>query len=97
MNNLCVGYTGCYIQDYPFKKLCTIPASVALQWVKEVFPDTNMGSHVLAKDMTIRRNVDNSICVNGWLNKLFIIVEDNYDQFIALVNWDGKFYIYVSA
>ena len=90
-----LGYTGTYIQDYPFKKLCKIPASVALQWVKECYPDKNMGGHALVKDMTLGGSIDTDIYVNGWLNKMFIIVEHNYDKWIAITNWDGKFYIYI--
>lgn len=91
-----IGYTSCYIQDHPFEHLCYIPVKVALAWVKDVCPEVLMGGTV-AKHLTHQeeRYIDTDIRVNGWTNKLFILVANDHDKWIALVNWDGRFSIYM--
>lgn len=84
-----IGFTGCYIQDYPFSFLCEIPVEAAVEWVKRICSDKNMGHGILAKDLRIT-NVG-----NGWLNKLFILVDCPHGKWIALVKWDYTFSIYI--
>lgn len=88
------GFTGCYIQDHNFKHLCAIPATVAVAFVQALCPDVHMSSHVLAKDLTIGKDRDTDAIGNGWTNKLFILVANDHDKWIAIVNWDGRFSIY---
>jgi len=88
------GYTNCYIQDHPFYHVCSIPIEVAVEWVKKICPDVNMGFGFAAKDLTINENEDTDVIPNGWLNKLFIVVSNDHGHSFALVNWDGRFAIY---
>ena len=91
-----IGYKACYIQDYSsFKHLCTIPPEVAIEWVRQKCPDIYMGG-CLAKDLTLNGKTGTDAKINGWLNKLFVVVANDHCQSIALVNWDGRFSVYLS-
>ena len=35
MNKLTIGFTTCYIRDYPFDHICDIPDEVALVWISK--------------------------------------------------------------
>ena len=90
------GFTGTYIQDHPFSHLTEIPPEVAVAWVAKLYPDMNMGSDIPAKDLGVDTgDNDTDAKINGWLNKLFILVANEHDRWIALVNWDGRFSIYI--
>ncbi|MFZ5996814.1 MAG: hypothetical protein ACOYW7_04930 [Nitrospirota bacterium] len=54
-----------------------------------------MGNRTKAKDLTIGGDDRTNALMNGWLNKLFIIVACDHDNWIALNNHDGNFSIYV--
>lgn len=95
MKDCHVGFTGCYIQDHNFKHLCDIPVSAAVKWVKKVCPEATMGNKTKAKELTLNRGIDTDALMNGWLNKLFVVVANDHDAWIALVNWDGRFSIYI--
>lgn len=96
MNKYVTGYKSTYIQDHPsFRRLCCIHVCVAVEWVKSVCPDVNMGNGTLARDLTINKNFDTDVIPNGWLNKLFVVVDYSWDKSVALVNWDGRFSVYV--
>lgn len=86
-----VGFTGCYINDHSkFWVVCEIPAEVAIAWTQERTPNSRTGAcGELAKDIDMLCNR-----VNGWLNKLFVIIEQHGDEFIAIYKHDFKFYIY---
>lgn len=98
MNKHKIGYTACYIQDYrSFRRLCSIHVCAAVEWVKSVCPNVNMGCGTLGRDLTVNESFDTDAGEgNGWLNKLFVVVDQNYDRSVAITNWDGKFSIYVS-
>lgn len=91
-----IGYTSCYIQDHDFEHLCSISAETALAWVKSACPEVKMGG-TLAKHLTHGKEkfIDTDIRTNGWTNKLFVIVANDHDKWFALVNWDGRFSIYI--
>lgn len=40
MDQLKIGFTTCYIRDYPFDHICDIPMDVAIQWITN-FIDVN--------------------------------------------------------
>lgn len=87
-----VGFTNCYIQDHPFCPLCKIPIEVAVEWVKRICPEIEMGG-CKAKDLQIENSEFGT--TNGWLNKRFVIVYNDMNKALALVNWDGKFSVYI--
>jgi len=88
-----IGDTATYIQDHKeFRQLFSLPKEVALEWVKANCPETDMmPGRCKGKDLTIENMVE-----NGWLNKLFIIVQIADDKKYAITNWDGRFYLYAS-
>ncbi len=89
------GYTSTYIQDHNFKHCCSIPIDAAVEWVKCSYPNVDMGNGTLAKDLTVYSTHPRTDANgNGWLNKLFILVQNDHDKWVALVNWDGRFSIY---
>ncbi len=90
-----LGYASCYIQEHKFNHLCTMPVKAAVEWVKEVCPNVVMGRHTPAADLTVGGDIDTDALVNGWLNKLFILVANDHGKWIALVNWDGRYSMYV--
>ena len=89
-----MGYTGCYINDHPFRQLCRIPVEAAVEWVKKVCPDTYMGG-CLARELTIGGDRSTDANMNGWTNKLFVLVANEHNKWTALVNHDGRFSVYL--
>ncbi len=87
MKKLEVGMVGTYPHYRNFNHLVDIPAYVALAWVKRLFPDTRLGRKITAKEITL----DN--LEEEWLNKAYIIISDDHDQWIALYNADDSFSI----
>jgi hypothetical protein len=99
------GETRTYISDYSkdFKLVCGIPPAVALAWVDESVPGVNMGNDLPACKLTttkynnefrVERNNDTDIECNGWLNKLFVVIEDEYCRVLAISKHDGRFLLY---
>jgi hypothetical protein len=84
-----IGSTGTYACDHKFFKVCKIHPHIAAEWVRKYFPDVNMGIGVRARDLVVSDNR-----IDGWLNKLFIIVDEDYDYSIALYNHDGVYFLY---
>jgi hypothetical protein len=81
-----IGDVACYIQDYNFEHLCNLPQEVAIEWVKNTCPETELMTGMKAKDLTIY-----NILTTGWLNKLFVIVDISHGEKYAITNWDGIF------
>jgi len=96
MRKLEVGFTATYIHDYNFSCLMEISKEVALQLVKDKLPDVSLSSNVYitVKDMTCDDNLETGILGNAWLNKLFVIIAENSNKFIAIMNYDQTFYLY---
>lgn len=90
-----IGLTKTYIEDYPFQVGLTIPAEVAVAWVKVATPEVVMGNSVKAKDLTVGGSDPNTDVVgNGWLNKLFVVVDkDRGGKAVAIYKYDGDFFI----
>lgn len=91
-----IGFTSCYINDYNFKHIADLPIEAAVEWVKKSCPEIMMNAtgHIKAKELTIDDdNIDTDANINGWLNKLFVIVGVEYNCWVALYNHDGKFSI----
>ncbi len=95
MKDFKIGFTACYIRDYKFTHLITLPEVRAVEWVKKISPEVNMGLNTLAKDLTCETSLETDATGNGWLNKLFILVGNDHGQWIALNNHDGRFSIYI--
>lgn len=91
-----IGDTATYIEDYDFEHLFEIPKEVALEWIKQKCPETNMGNLHKAKELTLSSKDQNGITKNGWLNKLFVIIGGDHGIKYAITNWDGKFSLYSS-
>jgi len=91
-----VGFKKCYIEEYPFHVGLTIPPEVALAWVKTAVPEVVMGNNVPARDLTVGGYPNTDVNVNGWLNKLFIVVdEDRSGKAVAIYKYDGDFFVCV--
>jgi hypothetical protein len=90
-----IGATACYINDYSFTHIADIPVEVAVEWVKKVTPETRMSAtgNVQAKDLTVGGDPDTDANVNGWLNKLFVLIACDHGKWVALYNHDGRFSI----
>ena len=89
-NEFEVGFTACYVHDFSlggkrFSRTTEILPDVALQWAQDCAPDSIGGIIKTFGDMKSG---------NEWVNKLFVIVEANPTNRIALYNHDGKFYVY---
>ncbi len=89
------GCTGTYIVDHGFKHITEIPKEAAVEWVKSSYPGVDMGCKVAAKYLTTDGDIDTDASINGWMNKLFIIVGNEHGKWIALVKWDDKFSLWV--
>ena len=90
-----IGFVGTYINDYNFTHLIDIPEEVAVEWVKRTVPECKLDAigRLPAKNLTVGENIDTDASVNGWLNKLFVIVDADHGKYIAIYNHDGKFSI----
>ncbi len=95
-DNYDVGFVGSYIQDFKeFRRVCEIPPSVAVAWVKATCPPkTIIGITGTEEEMQVSSNPDVGEVVSNWVNKYFIIVESSIYGFVAITNWDGKFSVY---
>jgi hypothetical protein len=92
---LTVGFTATYIHDHAgFEHIAEIPQAVAVTWVQQVLPDTKMGNGFTASQITVGAKCDSDATWNGWLNKLFVVVDVSHGRAIALYNHDGEFHIY---
>lgn len=90
-----VGDTGTYINDYrQFVHVAEIPQQAAIAWVKEVCGDTLMGLSFTARELTVDEGKDTDATRNGWLNKLFVVVDTSHGRAVALYNHDGSFSVY---
>lgn len=90
-----VGRTDCYINDYQATYLCKLPAEAAVAWLKSVAPDVCVGSvgkHP-ATALTLGDGSDTDALQNGWLNKLWVVVEQTYSKAICLYAADGTFWV----
>jgi len=92
-----IGFTSCYINDFNFSHLVDIPVEAAVEWAKKAAPETKMCAtgRTKAKDLTVGGDIDTDVNINGWLNKLFIIVAFEHGKWIALYNHDGSFSVRV--
>lgn len=91
-----IGATACYIQDHQFKYLCTISKAAAVQLVKDACPNAIVGN-VKAKELTCDGHNDTDAACNGWLNKLFVIIDNCDGKWLAVNNHDGRFSLYLSG
>lgn len=48
-----------------------------------------------AKELTVGSDRNTDVDKNGWTNKLFVLVANEHGGWIALVNWDTRFHIYI--
>lgn len=87
MGKLHVGMFGTYPHYRNFKHLIDIPAAVALAWVQRIAPDARLGRNLTAKEITL----DN--LEEEWLNKGYIIIGAEHDQWVALYSADDTFSI----
>jgi outer membrane protein TolC len=71
-----------------------ISRQTADTWVQQVLPDTKMGNGFTASQITVGAKCDSDATWNGWLNKLFVVVDVSHGRAIALYNHDGEFHIY---
>ncbi len=94
-----IGATGCYINDFGFSHVIDLPVEAAVEWVKKVAPETRMcvTGHAKAKDLTVGGDIDTDATINGWLNKLFVVVACDHDNWVALDNHDGNFSVRTKA
>ena len=92
-----IGFIGTYINDYNFKHLVDIPVEVAVEWVKKNVPESKLDAmgRLPAKNLSVGGNIDTDASVNGWLNKLFVIIGIDHGNYVAIYNHDGKFSIRV--
>lgn len=91
-----IGATSCYIKDFGFSHVVDIPVEAAVEWVKQSCPDVKLCAtgHLTAKELTVGGGRDTDATMNGWLNKLFVIVGAEHGNWVALYNHDGRFSIY---
>lgn len=84
-----IGYTDNKVDDLAHvAHVTSLPASVAVQWIKEKCPEVDMGLGCLGKDLVVEDSV-----VPGWKNKVYIIVEVSamYEHWLVLNNHDDVF------
>lgn len=86
-----IGFVAYYIQDFDFEHVIDVPVEAAVAWVKCVCPEIIMGSGIKAKDLTINKNSDTDALLNGWVNKLFIIVGLEHCKWVALCKHNDRF------
>lgn len=94
LDSLPVGKTGCYINDLNAsaklraERITEIPDETALTWILESCPDTNLGCGYTVKDVAPHQRG------SRWLNKLWVVVTNDWGCACALYNHDGTLYLY---
>jgi hypothetical protein len=89
-----IGFTATYIKDHGFNYISSIPVQAAIVWVQAVCPDAQMHSHAKASDMEYDPDDEFYLGLsNTWLNKLFVVVEHDVNQILAVYNHDNRFYL----
>jgi hypothetical protein len=90
------GFTGEYINDHPFKLLCEVPVEVAVFWVQFKCPAVKMSHWCRADFLTLGGYDPNTDARgNGWLNKLFVIIDEFNGRWLSLYKHDDNFYLYI--
>lgn len=84
MQELKIGFTACYINDFKADHITDLPFDSALTWAKEFAGDVHGGCG--------RKSTFNTFTeANDWMNKLFVVVGYEHGKWVALYNHDGTF------